>query len=342
MIDIGKAVNPQKKAYDRVYDNLPEEIKKAMYECILNEEEHINVLERIKMSSYENIYPVEKPSFNISIGQTGSGKSNLTRKIINDNQNMVIIDSDKYKGFRSDNLEIMKKYSTIYGYVTAPDSYWHRDEMIYDAMSKKYNILMECATSMKDGMFVEPNRILKNGYNVEVSILAVSDLNSLLSVHERYEDRLYVAEEKNLDKNKKLTMEEEKIKISKEVSRLTAKLTPINRLYDSFDSMTNVIRNLQDNSSIVKKIYIRGKDANSFPELVYSSETEEKKFSCLLEAYLHFVKEDEKRVVQYFIERYNKIYNKMNIRNAPSNQVKQLEEVFSIFNGRYPEYVNEK
>lgn len=341
MISIGKSVNPQKKAEERIYSNLPDDIKKSMMECILDEEVHNKVLDNIKKASYEGVNSVESPTYTISIGQTGSGKSNLTRKIMFDNQNRVIIDSDKYKSFRPDNMEIMKKYSTIYGYVTAPDSYWHRDEMIYDAMRKKYNILMECATSMKDGMFVEPERIIKNGYNVEVAILAVSDLNSLLSVHERYEDKLDIVSDENI-KEEKLTEEEKKIKYAKQISRLTAKLTPLERLYDSFDSMINVIRKIQDNNQIIKKVYIRGKDANSFPELVYSSEGTNNRFSCLLQAYLHYIREDEKIVVPNFMNRYEAIKNKMDLRNAPEKQVRQLEEVLKIFNERYPERVNVK
>lgn len=143
---------------------------------------------------------------------------------------MVVIDSDKYKGFRPDSEEIQKNHQTEYAFLTAPDSYWHRDQMLVDAISKKYNILMECATSKKEGLFIDISKLAQAGYEVEICVLGVSSLNSLLSVHERYENLL-------------------------ECSSSTAKLTGVARHDDSFDSLNTAIKEVQSMRGVKVNVY---------------------------------------------------------------------------------------
>lgn len=135
-------INPRLRAIDRIHDNLPEDLKARMREHILPEEVHQEILKNIMKASYEGKSPVGKPKFIMVVGQTGSGKSNLTASLYASDSNMVVIDSDKYKGFRPDSEEIQRNHQTEYAFLTAPDSYWHRDQMLVDAISKKYNILM--------------------------------------------------------------------------------------------------------------------------------------------------------------------------------------------------------
>lgn len=219
-------INPKIRAKDRIYSELPDQLKQLMQRYVLTEEEHLRILEDIKEESYKGKETVANPEFIIVLGQTGSGKSNLTSKIYRSRQNnLVIIDSDKYKEYRGDNEELRKKYLVEYAFLTAPDSYLHRDEMLVDAMSKKYNILMECAPSKKDGLFIDIEKLQKNGYKVQVCALGVSSLNSLLSVHERYESNMLL-------------------------NRSAAKLTSINRHDDSFASIGDEIGKVQKNSQV--------------------------------------------------------------------------------------------
>lgn len=180
-------INPNVRAKDRIYSELPEELKALMRKYILSEDEHNLILQDIKKQSYANKKPVSNPTFYIVTGQTGSGKSNLTSYLYSKEENVVVIDSDKYKAYRPDSQEILDEHLAEYAFLTAPDSYLHRDEMIVDAIKSKYNILMECATSEKEGLFVNTEILKKAGYNVEIHALGVSSLNSVMSAHERYE-----------------------------------------------------------------------------------------------------------------------------------------------------------
>lgn len=99
-------INPNVRAKDRIYSELPEELKALMRKYILSEDEHNLILQDIKKQSYANKKPVSNPTFYIVTGQTGSGKSNLTSYLYSKEENVVVIDSDNIKHID----QIAKKY----------------------------------------------------------------------------------------------------------------------------------------------------------------------------------------------------------------------------------------
>lgn len=294
-------INPNLRAKDRIYKDLPEELKALMRQYILSEDEHNIILQDIKRQSYENKKPVSSPTFYIVVGQTGSGKSNLTSYLYSQEENLVIIDSDKYKAYRPDSQEILDKHLAEYAFLTAPDSYLHRDEMVVDAIKSKYNILMECATSQKEGMFISTEALQRIGYNVEIHALGVSSLNSIMSAHERYEAVL-------------------------ELNDNAAKLTGIERHDDSFDSLIKVIMEEQKKGTNIN-VYKRGSKRPYIPEKIYSSTDNIKKYSCPVEALLDAQSKDLQQTLTTFEKRYNVVLNQMQIRQAPQTQFEQLEKI---------------
>lgn len=298
-------INPNLEAKDRIHSELPEDIKNLMEKYVLTKQEHDDILEDIKKDSYYGKSKVKNPKFIIVLGQTGSGKSNLTAKIISDNPNIVAIDSDKYKEYRPDSQEILRDHLVEYAFLTAPDAYQHRDEMICDAMDKRYNILMECATSEKEGMFVDLDKIQQAGYEVELAVLGVGQLNSMLSVHERYEAQILL-------------------------NYPAAKLTRLNRHDDSYSSLAKSIKNTQD-ENIKIMIYERGKNFPFVPEKVYSSTDECQRFQTAVEALEFTRNKDNKETMKNFNERYMSILGQMFHRNAPEQQVQQLESIRSRY-----------
>lgn len=301
-------IDPKLKAEDRIYKNLPENLQKLMRENLLTEEEHEKVLQDIKDASYfkkSKIEPPEKPKYVIVLGQTGAGKSHLTEYITKQNPNIVIIDSDKYKGYREDSDDIQREHLVEYAYLTAPDAYWHRDQMIYDAMENRYNILMECATTEKDGMFIDTEKIMQMGYDVEIVALGVSDINSLISIHERYEDQIkngYVA----------------------------AKLTSIARHDDSYTSLIKCIRNL-DEKRVKVSIYERGKGFPFTPKEIYHTGSEERRFESAIDAMQYAQAQDRTATIAEFPTRYSVVSQRMISRGAPIEQINQLNEVLARY-----------
>ena len=297
-----KMINPNVRAKDRIYSELPEELKALMRKYILSEDEHNLILQDIKKQSYANKKPVSNPTFYIVTGQTGSGKSNLTSYLYSKEENVVVIDSDKYKAYRPDSQEILDEHLAEYAFLTAPDSYLHRDEMIVDAIKSKYNILMECATSEKEGLFVNTEILKKAGYNVEIHALGVSSLNSVMSAHERYEALL-------------------------EINDNAAKLTSIERHDDSYNSLGKAIMEEQRKKGVKINVYKRGDKRPFIPEEIYNQTDKKGRYSCPYEALIDAQAQDLQKTLPTFEKRYNVLVNQMEIRKAPQKQIEQLKKI---------------
>lgn len=295
----------KRKAIDRIDEKLPIDLKILVKQYILTKSEHLEIFEKIKEISYLNKVSVEKPSFNLVLGQTGSGKTNLTQMLLKD-KNIVAIDADIYKGCRKDCDEILKKYPTLFSYLTGPDSYAHRDELILDAMNKKYNILIDYAPKFEEGTFIDFNILEEKGYCLNIYVMGVSKLNCLLSIHERYEEWI-------------------------RSGKKNAKLTTIKRYDESYEVLFNMIRRFQKIPNVLVEVYKRGKDRYSEPELVYSNTKENLNFSCAQDAVEYLQEKDNQETLLKFESRYNKIINLMIERNAPKEQMEQLEKVKNIF-----------
>lgn len=139
--------------------------------------------------TFYNKKRVENPQIKIVAAQTGSGKSNLTAKLLREDENYIFVDSDKYKHFRYEAERHCKWIPRLlYPFLIRTRWYDHADNIYEYAIANKYNIIKESAPSKNKGLLnVDAEELLKNNYKISVYILAVGELNSLLSVHERYE-----------------------------------------------------------------------------------------------------------------------------------------------------------
>lgn len=295
-------INPKVRAKDRIYSELPEELKALMRKYILSEDEHNLILQDIKKQSYANKKPVSNPTFYIVTGQTGSGKSNLTSYLYSKEENIVVIDSDKYKAYRPDSQEILDEHLAEYAFLTAPDSYLHRDEMLVDAMKSKYNILVDLAVSEKEGLLVNTDLLRKLGYNIEIHVLGVSSLNSLISLHERYEAQL-------------------------ELNDNAAKLTSIERHDDSYTALNKIIMEEQRKKGTKINVYKRGTKRPFIPEEIYNQTDKNGRYSCPYEALIDAQAQDLQKTLPTFEKKYNVLANQMEVRQAPQKQIEQLEKI---------------
>lgn len=238
---------------------------------------------------------MDKPKMTIVAAQTGSGKSNLTAKLLRENNNCIFVDSDKYKHFRYDAQEIASKEQVLYPFLTGPDAYDHADNIYQYAREHRYNIIKESAPSMTKGLFGKDSEdLLKNGYQIQVHVLAVGKLNSALSVHERYELQIIHGLK-------------------------TAKLTDRKRHDESYEALEENIRQIQDRFEV--QVYTRGRKENNFePIRIYP----DKKYASAVDAIAAARKEDNQITVSELGERYQLIQRQMDARNAPKEQKEQL------------------
>ena len=274
-----------------------ENIKRLMKKYLLSDEEYLKTFLYVMALTFYDRKPVKKPEVAVVVAQTGSGKSHLTAKLLRDNNNFVFIDSDKYKHFRYDAKLIAEEYKVLYPFLTGPDAYDHADNLYEYAIANNYNIIKESAPS--------PNKHLlgfnvgKN-YNVSVHILAVGKLNSLLSIHERYELQI--------------------------LSGLkTAKLTPIIRHNESYSALIECIQKLIDEGYSDKiSVYIRGEVQDGcIPKKIYPSE----KYNNPIEAIMYARELDNKNTKEKLYQRISLIENQMNRRNALREQYIQIDQV---------------
>lgn len=170
-------------------DYSEEEIKRILSEYKLTNEEHEYLYNIIKSLWTSEKYPVENPIAVIIGGQTGAGKSGIisySQKMFEDG-NVVIINSDEIKPFHPKSDEIAKKYPELYTKITDQESNTWTSQLFEEARNEKYNIIFE--GTMKNNRVADEAivELLNKGYTVIVRGLAVCDLESRLSIHERYE-----------------------------------------------------------------------------------------------------------------------------------------------------------
>lgn len=316
-------IDPSISGQDRIDPLLSEERKYMMQSTMLSPEIHNLYLADLKSDTYRGKTKAASPVFLIVLSQTGGGKSHLSNLEYNNyGGNIVRINSDQYKLVGRTKNSLFQQYKDIrynmaqntsaisdeklyhdflvdYAFLTACDAYLYRDEIVVDSINKGYNILMECAPSKKEKMFIDIDELRKAGYRVRVSVMSASWINSALSIHERYEDEI------------------EKVE--------SAKLTSLDRHNDSFDSLLQCVKIAQEKGAEIS-IYSRG-DKNSLyvPQRIYT--TGDVNFPNATEALLYSQKCDEKRTIAGFKKRYLILKARMTQREAPKRQIAQLEKV---------------
>ena len=141
----------------------------------------------------------------------------------------------------------------------------------------------------------------KNNYKISVYILAVGELNSLLSVHERYELQIIHGLK-------------------------TAKLTSIGRHDESYEALIPNVKEIIDDKRISSiNVYIRGNLTNEYnPTQVFPSE----RFCDIIETLKVVREEDNNNTKKEFKERYELVHKQMEARKAPKEQFEQLEEIY--------------
>ena len=277
-----------------------ENIKNLMREYLLSDEEYLKTFYYVMAISFNNKEPVEKPQIAVVVAQTGSGKSHLTAKLLKENSNFVFIDSDKYKHFRYDAKKIANEYPVLYPFVTGPDAYDHADNIYKYAVENNYNIIKETAPLPNKHLLGFPKN---DKYSVSVHILAVGKLNSLLSIHERYE-------------------------LQKICGLKTAKLTPIIRHNESYNALIGCIQKLIDEGySEQIKVYSRGAKTSGYvPIRIYPSE----KFDNPIKAIRDAREWDNQKTEDHFNQRIELVKKEMKRRDALGEQYEQLDQINNI------------
>ena len=293
---------------------ISDSLKIKMLESRMTDEEYLICFYNAINMNFSKIKREEKPVLSIVLSQTGAGKSELVKMILNNRMNSVFISTDLYKKFNPKLNRIYEEDPEHVGELTAIDSYDIANNIKEFALTNSYNLICEFAPSKKEIIDIDIEYLTSKGYNIEYHILAVGDLVSSLSIHSRYE---------------KLIKEENSEKI---------KLTKLNRHDESYRELLNVIKNLPIDKTY---IYRRGTEKERFvPQLL------EKTQGCSIQIlYSNFINERENSNKLYalekgknnnFLQDYFKIKSLMTKRNASEAQFTQLKKIYD----KYIRYIN--
>ena len=153
-----------------ISENINETLAKQMLETRQTDKEYLLTLFKAMTITFINGQdPSQHPVAAVLVSQTGAGKTSLRELINPQNQVYVVINPDLYKKYRSDADKIREKDRTHFGALTGIDSYDHAANIRTYAMEKGYNILIEVAPSLQQGLIgVDEKELEEHGYQLDI------------------------------------------------------------------------------------------------------------------------------------------------------------------------------
>lgn len=269
----------------------------------LSEEEHNKIYKEIEKEVFVNSTPQDEPIAVIVGGQPGCGKGGViayTKNQVESNGKCIIlITTDEYKPYHPNAIEIARKYPTEYVEIVEQDAGPWTGSIMKKAIDDKHNFIFE-GTLKNDRILDRIQELKQNGFNVTVRALAVPRLESLLTVHERYEKQMEV-----------LTY---------------GRLISIEHHNKAYDGIPAVVDKIEKSGLCTVEVYLRGDEIGK-PVKVYSSKEKNERFPTARIALEEYRKSEGKETIKTAKTRVNKLRESFVKRNAKESELKQLDEL---------------
>ncbi len=269
----------------------------------LSEEEHNKIYKEIEKEVFVNSTPQDEPIAIIVGGQPGCGKGGViayTKNQVEANGKCIIlITTDEYKPYHPNAIEIARKYPTEYVEIVEQDAGPWTGSIMKKAIDDKHNFIFE-GTLKNDRILDRIQELKQNGFNVTVRVLAVPRLESLLTVHERYEKQMEV-----------LTY---------------GRLISIEHHNKAYDGIPAVVDKIEKSGLCTVEVYLRGDEIGK-PVKVYSSKEKNERFPTARIALEEYRKSEGKETIKTAKTRVNKLRESFVKRNAKESELKQLDEL---------------
>lgn len=295
----------QRRTDPVISKNIDKDLADKMREHILSDEDYLITLFMSMGDTFYNRHKSDNPTASILLAQTGAGKTNLRTALLQKHPDTIVVNSDQYKKFRPDADEILKSDPTHFGALTGIDSYDHAKNIADFAMAHAYDLLIECAPSLQQGIIgVDMEALEKAGYTTKFHVMAVGDLISALAIHLRYERELALGKPNG-----------------------DAKLTDLKRHNESYLALEKIIQRLEYETDAIS-IYRRGtEEEGRRPIKIYD---DEKVPSDILADARKTSNED---YIQSggFHQDHRLIADSMKHRNAPQLQREQLSTIYKMY-----------
>ena len=269
----------------------------------LSEEEHNKIYKEIEKEVFVNSTPQDEPIAIIVGGQPGCGKGGViayTKNQVEANGKCIIlITTDEYKPYHPNAIEIARNYPTEYVEIVEQDAGPWTGSIMKKAIDDKHNFIFE-GTLKNDRILDRIQELKQNGFNFTVRALAVPRLESLLTVHERYEKQMEV-----------LTY---------------GRLISIEHHNKAYDGIPAVVDKIEKSGLCTVEVYLRGDEIGK-PVKVYSSKEKNERFPTARIALEEYRKSEGKETIKTAKTRVNKLRESFVKRNAKESELKQLDEL---------------
>ena len=160
---------------------------------LLSKERNQQIFEqRIRNTILPFSSPSSEPHAIFLGGQSGSGKSSLTKYILSSgafgNERAIIINSDSLREFHPDFVKLQKSDSPRASFLVNPDATIWQQKLITVAINTARNLLLDGTLGgSAEPVLATMNLLREAGYNLHVSILAVPARLSRFGIYERFE-----------------------------------------------------------------------------------------------------------------------------------------------------------
>ena len=165
------------------------EIEEVKTKYQLSEEEFEEMYEEAKRLIIGNRQPSKgKPTAIVTGGQPGAGKIGLVLKSKRDfkakSEEVVVLDSDIYRGLYKKSMEIAEKYPELYSEITDKATGKITNRLLNELIQNGYDFIFE--GTMAKINIIDSLKASPIEYNIIARLIATSREESLLSVFERY------------------------------------------------------------------------------------------------------------------------------------------------------------
>lgn len=134
-----------------------------------------------------NKSPSDRPTLVIVGGQAGAGKSRLSPIVHRDfNGNIIQVDFDEIRAGHPRFKDVNEAYPEYTHRILLEDTDRVQNTLLDEFRTSGYNILYEGTLRNTDGFVNLASKFKKSGYNVELYLMAVPELESLGSTYSRY------------------------------------------------------------------------------------------------------------------------------------------------------------
>ena len=274
----------------------------------LSKKEHDRIYGQIEQEVFQNAEKSDKPIAIIVGGQSGAGKgaviSYSKRQVESTGNNILIITTDEYKPFHPSAIELAKKYPTDYVEIIEQDAGEWTGQVLRKAIDEKYNFIFE--GTLKNNRILDRIRELKqNGFRIIVRALAVPKLESLLSIHERYQNQ---------------------------IERLGfGRLISVEHHNSAYEGVPQTIDDIEKSGLCKVEVYKRGITITE-PIRIYSSDSKDKKYLNARMALAEGRRQEESKTnvtAKCRIEELERFYKE---KGLTKKEIEELQKVKEYFN----------